>query len=136
MTTTVSSPVLLSYLNHTHKPDCGATGFCIILYRTLAELLIPYDPTTNKRNKGCIYQKVRVNQAVIRNEQKFPSDFMFRLTKEEKHKLVTNCDRVDRLKPSHGVFGGHTYLKGYSYVRNKEIKETMICSLSLQLKTR
>jgi hypothetical protein len=30
----------------------------------------------------------------------FPSDFMFRLTKEEKNQLVTNCDRLERLKYS------------------------------------
>ncbi|MBW1765320.1 MAG: ORF6N domain-containing protein [Deltaproteobacteria bacterium] len=34
-----------------------------------------------------------LNQAVTRNEQRFPPDFMFRLTKEEKQELVTNCDR-------------------------------------------
>ncbi len=41
-----------------------------------------------------------LNQAVTRNEQRFPSDFKFRLTKEEKQELVTNCDRLDRLKHS------------------------------------
>ena len=41
-----------------------------------------------------------LNQAVSRNERRFPRDFMFRLTKEEKKELVTNCDRLDRLKHS------------------------------------
>lgn len=41
-----------------------------------------------------------LNQAVKRNERKFPRDFMFRLTKEEKGELVTNCDRFDPLKHS------------------------------------
>jgi len=41
-----------------------------------------------------------LNQAVTRNEQRFPQDFMFRLTKTEKQELVTNCDRLDRLKHS------------------------------------
>ena len=41
-----------------------------------------------------------LNQSVTRNEQRFPSDFMFRLTKTEKQELVTNCDRLDRLKHS------------------------------------
>jgi hypothetical protein len=41
-----------------------------------------------------------LNQAVKRNERRFPSDFMFRLTKEEKNELVTNCDRLARLKHS------------------------------------
>ena len=41
-----------------------------------------------------------LNQAVKRNERRFPADFMFRLTKEEKNELVTNCDRLARLKHS------------------------------------
>lgn len=41
-----------------------------------------------------------LNQAVTRNEQRFPADFMFHLTKEEKDELVTNCDRLERLKHS------------------------------------
>ena len=41
-----------------------------------------------------------MNQAVKRNEQRFPDDFMFRLTDVEKNKLVTNCDRFGRLKHS------------------------------------
>ena len=41
-----------------------------------------------------------LNQAVKRNEKRFPQDFMFRLTKEEKDKLVTNCDRFTPLKHS------------------------------------
>ena len=41
-----------------------------------------------------------LNQAVKRNERRFPRDFMFRLTKEEKDELVTNCDRFERLKHS------------------------------------
>ena len=35
-----------------------------------------------------------LNQAVKRNERRFPPDFMFRLTKKEKNELVTNCDRL------------------------------------------
>ena len=41
-----------------------------------------------------------LNQAVTRNDQRFPPDFMFRLTKAEKQELVTNCDRLNRLKHS------------------------------------
>ncbi|MDY6952103.1 MAG: ORF6N domain-containing protein [Thermodesulfobacteriota bacterium] len=40
------------------------------------------------------------NQAVTRNKRRFPPDFMFRLTKAERHELVTNCDRLQRLKHS------------------------------------
>ena len=41
-----------------------------------------------------------LNQAVKRNIKRFPSDFMFQLTQEEKNELVTNCDRFNRLKHS------------------------------------
>ena len=42
-----------------------------------------------------------LNQAVKRNRQKFPSDFMFRLTNGEKDEVVTNCDHLQRLKFSY-----------------------------------
>ena len=41
-----------------------------------------------------------LNQAVKRNLERFPDDFMFQLTKEEKDELVTNCDRLKSLKHS------------------------------------
>jgi hypothetical protein len=41
-----------------------------------------------------------LNQAVKRNKGRFPEDFMFRLAQEEKNELVTNCDRLRRLKHS------------------------------------
>jgi hypothetical protein len=39
-----------------------------------------------------------LNQAVKRNKERFPDDFMFRLTKQEKEGVVTNCDHLRRLK--------------------------------------
>ena len=41
-----------------------------------------------------------LNQAVKRNEKRFPTDFMFRLNIKEKNELVTNCDRLSKLKHS------------------------------------
>ncbi len=41
-----------------------------------------------------------LNQAVKRNRKRFPGDFMFQLTKDEKDELVTNCDRFEPLKHS------------------------------------
>lgn len=40
------------------------------------------------------------NQAVKRNIARFPRDFMFQLSVEEKIELVTNCDRLEKLKHS------------------------------------
>jgi phage regulator Rha-like protein len=39
-----------------------------------------------------------LNQAVKRNSDRFPNDFIFRLTKQEKLEVVTNCDHLRKLK--------------------------------------
>ena len=41
-----------------------------------------------------------LNQAVKRNKERFPRDFVFQLNKKEKIELVTNCDHLSRLKYS------------------------------------
>ena len=56
-----------------------------ILDRTVAEI---YEVETRM-----------INQAVDRNPEKFPGDFMFSLTLDEKE-LVTNCDRFNNIKHS------------------------------------
>lgn len=40
----------------------------------------------------------RLNEQVKRNKERFPKNFMFQLTKEEKDELVANCDRLQSLK--------------------------------------
>ena len=42
-----------------------------------------------------------LNQAVKRNLERFPTDFMFKLTNLEKNELVTNCDHLKLLKYSY-----------------------------------
>lgn len=44
-----------------------------------------------------------LNQAVKRNQHRFPSDFMFQLTEDEKQELVTNCDHLEGLKFSRSL---------------------------------
>jgi hypothetical protein len=39
-----------------------------------------------------------LNQAVARNKDRFPADFVFRLAPREKTEVVTNCDHLARLK--------------------------------------
>lgn len=39
-----------------------------------------------------------LNQAVKRNEDRFPRDFVFRLTAKERLEVVTHCDHLARLK--------------------------------------
>lgn len=43
----------------------------------------------------------KLNQAVKRNIDRFPEDFMFQLTNEEQNELVTNCDHLKNLKYSY-----------------------------------
>ncbi|MBI4849589.1 MAG: ORF6N domain-containing protein [Nitrospirae bacterium] len=39
-----------------------------------------------------------LNQAVKRNKERFPNEFMFQLIKHEKEEVVTNCDHLKKLK--------------------------------------
>lgn len=43
-------------------------------------------------------QTFRLNEAVKRNITRFPSDFMFKLTKEEVSEVIANCDNLQNLK--------------------------------------
>src|ERR1700761_7166479 len=42
----------------------------------------------------------RLNEQVKRNMKRFPSDFMFQLTNEEKMEVVAKCDHLKSLKYS------------------------------------
>ena len=44
-----------------------------------------------------------INQAVKRNSNRFPSDFMFQLSAVEKEEVVTNCDHLAGLKYSRNL---------------------------------
>ncbi len=61
-------------------------GFQVMIDRDLAEL---YTVSTKA-----------LNQAVKRNIERFPEDFMFQLTQIEKNELVTICDPLQELKYS------------------------------------
>jgi len=54
-----------------------------------ADLAVLYDVPTK-----------RLKEQVKRNVERFPADFMFELTKNEKDELVANCDRLGQLKHS------------------------------------
>lgn len=56
----------------------------VMIDRELAEL---YCTTT-----------VKLNQQVKRNIGRFPDDFMFQLTEEEKEEVITKCDNLKSLK--------------------------------------
>ena len=40
----------------------------------------------------------RLNEQVKRNRERFPSDFLFQLTPQEKAEVVANCDHLKKLK--------------------------------------
>ncbi|MFT5141546.1 MAG: hypothetical protein ACI80V_003345 [Rhodothermales bacterium] len=42
----------------------------------------------------------RLNEQVTRNSDRFPEDFVFRLTRREKEEVVANCDHLSNLKYS------------------------------------
>lgn len=48
-----------------------------------------------------------LNQAVKRNLERFPVNFMFKLNDDEFTELVTNCDRFKTLK--HSVYAPHAF---------------------------
>ncbi len=84
-------------------------GGKVILDRDLAAL---YGTTTKK-----------LNQAVKRNIDRFPADFMFNLTDEEKLEVVTNCDRLSGLKLSSFLpfaFTEHGALMAASVLNTKQ----------------
>ena len=45
----------------------------------------------------------RLNEQVKRNRDRFPADFMFKLTAKEKAEVVANCDHLQTLKFSPGL---------------------------------
>ena len=42
----------------------------------------------------------RLNEQVKRNKDRFPNDFMFQLSPDEKAEVVANCDHLENLKYS------------------------------------
>jgi len=40
----------------------------------------------------------RLNEQVKRNKKRFPKDFMFQLTADEKSEVVANCDHLAKIK--------------------------------------
>lgn len=63
-------------------------------------LLIRHEQVMIDRDLAELYgiETKVLNQAVKRNIERFPADFMFSLNEMEKNELVTNCDRLKGLK--------------------------------------
>ncbi|MEZ4812839.1 MAG: ORF6N domain-containing protein [Caldisericia bacterium] len=71
----------------------------------------------------------RLNEQIKRNISRFPSDFMFQLTKNEKDELVANCDQLNGLKHSSAmpnVFTEHGVVMTASVLNTKRAIEVSI----------
>lgn len=72
-----------------------------------------------------------LNQAVQRNKARFPSEFMFQLTQDERDKVVTNCDHLRSLKFSRFLpfaFTEHGVLMLANVLRS-----TRACEMSVKI---
>lgn len=68
----------------------------------------------------------RLNEQVKRNKSRFPSDFVFQLTQEEKSELVTNCDHLNQLKHSKSLpyaFTEHGAIMASSVLNSQRASE-------------
>src|SRR6266849_3262261 len=71
----------------------------------------------------------RLNEQVQRNRDRFPGDFMFRLSLEEKMEVVANCDHLRNLKFSPArplAFTEHGALMLASVLNSSKAVETSI----------
>jgi hypothetical protein len=71
----------------------------------------------------------RLNEQVRRNRERFPDDFMFRLTATEMNELVANCDQFNNFKhlrePSL-VFTEFGAIQAANVLRNKRAVEVSV----------
>ena len=70
-----------------------------------------------------------LNQAVRRNKERFPDDFMFQLSKEERIEVVTNCDHLKNLKFSKTLpfaFTEHGAIMAASVLKTKRAIEVSV----------
>jgi len=90
-------------------------GQKVIMDRDLAEL---YNVPTK-----------RLNEQVKRNQDRFPQDFMFQLTKEEKEEVVANCDHLYNLRYSPNLpfaFTEHGAIMAASVLNSDQAVEVSI----------
>ena len=105
-------------------------------------------PQKEIENRICIFRDTKVmldrdlaemyqvetkvlNQAVKRNIERFPQQFRFQLTDNEKMKLVTNCDRFESLK--HSSVNPYAFTEqGVSSLSGMLKSETAVKSISIK----
>ena len=81
----------------------------------------------------------RLNEQVKRNKDRFPADFMFQLTAQEKAEVVANCDHLINLKFSRGlpsVFTEHGAVMAASILNTPRAVQTSILIVRTFIKLR
>ena len=71
----------------------------------------------------------RLNEQVRRNLDRFPEDFMFQLTAEEKAEVIANCDHLEKLKFSKSlplVFTEHGAIMAASVLNSPKAVEVSV----------
>ena len=71
----------------------------------------------------------RLNEQVKRNKNRFPDDFMFQLTPEEKAEVIANCDHLSKLKFSKAlpfVFTEHGAIMAASVLNSPKAAEVSV----------
>lgn len=80
-----------------------------------------------------------LNQAVKRNIDRFPPDFMFQLTRDEKNEVITNCDNLRKLKYFRGLphaFTEHGALMLASVLNSERAVEMSLAVIRVFVKLR
>ena len=71
----------------------------------------------------------RLNEQVKRNKDRFPDDFMFQISAEEKSEVVANCDHLSKLKYSKSLpyaFTEHGAIMAASVLNSKKAVEVSV----------
>ncbi len=71
----------------------------------------------------------RLNEQVKRNKSRFPEDFLFQLTHEEKAEVIANCDHLSKLKFSKAlpfVFTEHGAIMAASVLNSPKAVEVSV----------
>ncbi len=71
----------------------------------------------------------RLNEQVRRNLKRFPGDFMFQLTSEEKAEVIANCDHLEKLKFSKALplaFTEHGAIMAASVLNSQKAVEVSV----------
>jgi len=72
-----------------------------------------------------------LNQAVKRNMDRFPPEFMFQLNDIEKNELITNCDRFKNLK--HSAFNSYAFNEHGVAMISSVLKSKLAVAINIQI---